>query len=410
VGKVLTGLGAGSCAESPLRPLKSVAFEHVFVIDPLRDGQREIDIGRLAEDLLFYRKVSLHVGPTGLRELVQGVGAGALLELMARGSLKVIYADNVVVVQRQMDGVIAYYDPGVLTTARIAIEPKTNEVFNEFGGRKAGEYACRFLRLAEDRPHDVAVCDDTRALLEDAATVERLVRVLIDAKGGLPWGHPEPHFRPARHADGRFTLDTNIAFDSLERVAGTPMDASLLLSYLASYRSKLMLASEYGADVDTNDIDGALLAAHVEGLLQRQARSVSTETVLRLQEETLGVGNTVAEAIRSEERSFDDLLLVLDKAERFRDWFRDQEPGTELIDEYWRKATEDSWIQKLPAKTFRWMFATYLSAAVPGTAGIVAGAALGLFEMFILEKLVRGWRPNQFVESELKPFVRKRGP
>jgi hypothetical protein len=188
------------------------------------------------------------------------------------------------------------------------------------------------------------------------------------------------------------------------------MDAARFLSHLASYRSKLILASEYGADVDTNDIDGALLAAHVEGVLQRQARAVSTATVLRFQEVALGHGNTVAEAIRSGERSFDDLLPVLEKAERFRDWFRDQEPGADLIHEYWHKTTENSWITKLPAKTFRWMFATAVALAVPGTAGFVPGAALRLVDTFLLEKLLAGWKPNQFVNGELRDFVRKRGP
>jgi hypothetical protein len=178
-----------------LGTLTSVAFEHVFILEPLRGGEQEIDVGRLSEDLLFYRKVTLRVGPTGLRELVKGMGAEPLLELMGRGSLKVVYADNVVGIQRKMDGLIAYYDPALVTTARIAIEPKTNEVFNEFGGRNAGTYAWRFLKLAEDRPHDTAVCDDTRALLEDTPTIERLVRILIEVVGGLPWGHPAPYFR-----------------------------------------------------------------------------------------------------------------------------------------------------------------------------------------------------------------------
>lgn len=292
----------------------------------------------------------------------------------------------------------------------MAIDAKVHQVFNEFGGRNAGKYACRFLKLAEDRAHDAAVCDDTRALLDDVPTLEGLVHVIIQVLGGLPHGHPDLRFRPARHEDGRYTLDTNIRFDSLGRIAGTPVDAALLIAFLANSRSKLRLAGEYRADIDTNDVDGALLAAHVEGLLQRQARAESTETLLQFQEAALGTGNTVAEAIRSGERSFDDLLRVLDTAERFRDWFRDQEPGADLIHEYWHKATENSWITKLPAKTFRWMLAVAVSMAVPGTAGLVAGGALGLLDMFVIEKVLAGWKPNQFVNGELRNFVRRRGP
>jgi hypothetical protein len=125
---------------------------------------------------------------------------------------------------------------------------------------------------------------------------------------------------------------------------------------------------------------------------------------------TLGPGNTVAEAIRGGERTFDDLIKVLDEAERFRGWLRDKEPDADLLYEYYRAVTEPSWISTLPAKVFRWSIAVGLGAAVPGLTGQLVGAAYGLFDTFLLETLATGWKPNQFVDGELRNFVRKRGP
>lgn len=38
--------------------------------------------------------------------------------------------------------------------------------------------------------------------------------------------------------------------------------------------------------------------------------------------------------------------------------------------------------------------------------GAAAGAVAGLVDELLIDRFLEGWRPNQFIENELDPFVR----
>ena len=64
------------------------------------------------------------------------------------------------------------------------------------------------------------------------------------------------------------------------------------------------------------------------------------------------------------------------------------------LHEFYVKSTEDSWISRLPAKTFRWLIATTAGGALTGTPGLVAGAMIGGFDTFVVDEVCGGWKPQ----------------
>lgn len=46
-----------------------------------------------------------------------------------------------------------------------------------------------------------------------------------------------------------------------------------------------------------------------------------------------------------------------------------------------------------------------LGTVAGAVAGTAADVALDVTDSFLLERVVKGWRPNQFVERKLLPFV-----
>ena len=64
-----------------------------------------------------------------------------------------------------------------------------------------------------------------------------------------------------------------------------------------------------------------------------------------------------------------------------------------------------SWLDRLPGRAARFALFTSGGAVLDLAAGLPIGLALGLADTFILDKLVRGWRPNQFIEDVLAPFT-----
>jgi hypothetical protein len=65
----------------------------------------------------------------------------------------------------------------------------------------------------------------------------------------------------------------------------------------------------------------------------------------------------------------------------------------------------------LPAKSLRWLIFTgagLLLGGIPGAVGLVASTLSGASDTFLVDHLVRGWKPNQFVEGPLREFVEPR--
>jgi hypothetical protein len=111
--------------------------------------------------------------------------------------------------------------------------------------------------------------------------------------------------------------------------------------------------------------------------------------------------------VNSGERTFGDVLKLLDSADRFREWLQKQQPSVDLVTAYYRDVTAETWASKLPAKLMRWAVAVGVGVAVGGLGaeGVAITAGLGAADQFLVERIAAGWRPNQFVEGKLKPFA-----
>jgi len=120
-------------------------------------------------------------------------------------------------------------------------------------------------------------------------------------------------------------------------------------------------------------------------------------------------GRALREAINSGRRGFADLRKVLSSATKFRGWLKNRDPDLELVKAYFREATKGSWVDKLPAKSVRWSIFTGLGLAVDvlGAHGIgtATAVAISAADAFLIDRLLKGWKPNQFIDESLKPFT-----
>lgn len=209
----------------------------------------------------------------------------------------------------------------------------------------------------------------------------------------------------------RLVIDTNVDFAEAARahhrvfpreVSG--LSPALILGQVFNALGELHLAALYTSELATDPASDALIRHRCAAVVvRRDARAASIEA---FQELVLRDGRALRDAVNSGARSFAEVLAFLEKADQFRDWLESQEPTADLVGEYMRSVTESTWVEGLPAKAVRWAVATGLGMALAGPGGAVAGGALGLFDTFVLERLVRGWRPNQFIDDEMRRFVR----
>jgi hypothetical protein len=126
------------------------------------------------------------------------------------------------------------------------------------------------------------------------------------------------------------------------------------------------------------------------------------ERISVFQEDVLDDLPNIRDAVNSGTRNFSDIVRLVEKAERFKKWLREQDEDEHLRKAYLREVLHVEWADTLPTKTLRWLLFT--AAGLPLSA--LASLGLGAADAFLLDRVIRGWKPNQFIEGPLKDFVR----
>ncbi len=113
--------------------------------------------------------------------------------------------------------------------------------------------------------------------------------------------------------------------------------------------------------------------------------------------------------LNSGERSLSEFFKLLDEAERFKEWVGSTSPDEQIINEYIKAISTTSWLDRLAPRVIR--FALFIGAGLladalmPTGFGTSTGVGLGAADAFLVDKLLKGWRPNQFVEGPLRDFI-----
>jgi hypothetical protein len=119
---------------------------------------------------------------------------------------------------------------------------------------------------------------------------------------------------------------------------------------------------------------------------------------------------SVRDVVNSGKRSFRDVARLVRQAEKFKEWLQKQGGTEDLRDSYCKEVAHLDWADRLPPKSMRFLMMTAAGLAVSAvTSPVVAAAvttALSASDTFLLDKLLKGWKPNQFIEGPLKKFLR----
>jgi hypothetical protein len=385
-----------------------------------------LTLGEIAEALLFYRRVHIVLDPLSLKPLIDGLGPSGLLELLDRDGVSSVYSEDMAITQNYP--ITATYQLHSFGTATISSAVNETRVRRTPRDRLRGLLESRMLtkgdadrfvaRFARKVPIEKYAGDffiaggihkaASEDLREHTYITEAARRIVANTPG---FEHFATNLRfDIEPVDKRFAVWTNIDFDAgnARRKQLSPgsedFTESNILSAILDARIDLTLAAHYGSDFHTSAVNSGIVRLRSADLLRRTG--ISETKLLQLHDMVLDGYPTVAEAINHGKRSFDDFLKLLDRSQHFREWLHQMGPDADVVREYiQRLAAKEDWISSLPAKVVR-----YVLSSVVGLANPVAGMAIAAADMFLLERMARGWRPNHFMDGQLRPFLEEERP
>lgn len=391
-------------------------FEHIV----LRNSETgsSISAGQIAEALLYYQKVHLFIDRGTLFNLIRQIGVNGILRLLRRPEISAVYCDELLGTHTENFDVAQYHKYVEITIAghkdtghlRSPHERLEYELGRQGVPRKERSRFSRvFLGLVPVRKfsgnHFVqgGIANAAKLDLLDIDYASQAIRSAIAVSPG-GYAVDDDLKLEVIDTDRGAVVFTNIDMDLINQrraqsIPGIePLTIANLLTKILEARADLALASFYGGDFVTSAATSSIIQIRYAELLRRTR--INGDSMNQFTEVVLPDSPSLAEVIDSGERSFDDFLILLDRAARFKDWLKTVNPDEGLIRTYMHEISSESWIQRLPAKSIRYLFTVALDATNPAV-----GMISGFVDNFIIEKLLSGWRPNHFVSGKLSPFV-----
>ncbi len=406
----------------------SIMFEFA-VLRRTGNGENVVDIGLLAETLLFYQRAHLLLDGS-LDYLITTIGPDLLLELLDRPGVSASLSRDNLGTLSHTDGSLTSYNFGQFRFGPPGKSGKPKHLTDEewinlMLERQLGasQSTRRFAKKLNKKVARITYTDPAfgsknlpslaREDLKDTNFVEQAVRGVLAAlvpSFVLPsaW-----RFRPVVLGD-QFAIDTNFDFAMLNQEyhksippSHSTLSPAYLINHLLEARAAIFMGAKYLGELVVDPATSSIIKLKCTELMHKRDAQVNELDLF--QELHLPNARKVRECINNGERTFAEFLKLLDHAQKFKDWLGTRNPDQRLLEEYYRAATEGSWVDKLGTKASRWAITTGLAAAVESlypTGFAIAGAqGLSLLDATMLDRILAGWRPSHFVEGRLGQFV-----
>lgn len=395
-----------------------------------------IDLGRLAETLVFYDEVYVLAEPYILINLITSIGGDVFVELLKQGRLRV-------------RAVTASHG-----TRFTHLEKGTIFNLNSWG-HGVSLLDDQFLRSVKNIDSSY-FSDDTARPVEVAKA--------IDAMHTLSFDVVEPTQRAITLLQEQAVTDENF----LSRILSAVLNRESVEAHLDTFEiereptydsdypafrmvhkkraPQINRINELGVEVVSGGRTTETAVAEAQALLfcmaavpglkaelaanpslaSAMTHAIEEEIVQRSPERQIASFQQYifddATAIRdifdpkkgwSEVRAaYRDLIAVLERRDRFSTWLKGREPEANLVREYLELVYTGTPFERKSGRIFRFFAFTAASTALgtlaAGPAGTAIGAAasfgFGAFDSFLLDRLMQRWRPHQFSEGPFQEF------
>jgi len=388
----------------------------------LRKNQPDIsypDIGLLAECMLFYNNVHVIADISMIQSLVQKLGLDLFENLISEGYIQFSFSVRGTGTWTKAGGTqdeYHQYETYAITKHRnkeIDFEANFIDMLERGSGkrgksRRVGRRMLQKIEMIDYQnilPQNESIPNTAKNDLFDKNFLKNAIKISL--KHLVPnYKFPSDWYFNIIPFKAGFKVDTNINFNylnkSLSSVYFNKPDSKLTRAYLLDTFLKtnedLFLAAHFKKEIVTLPITSELIQYKCEEIINKTNNSVMHKELFHNQ--VISDVKNVRDVINCGEKSLKDILPIVDKSKNFKSWVLGK-TGEDLIKDYCQELSSQSWLESLPGKLVKFSFFTGAGLLISPAAGV----AMGLFESFILERLIKGWKPVQYV-SEIQKFLK----
>ena len=406
-------------------------FDTIVLRDNEHSEESGINLGTLCEALLFYQNVHIVIQDGTLSKLIRRVGIDNLRYLLDNHHCHLTYVREFTAVRSLVEPRSGRLHHNFVAVGKVPGNAPSDRKFRsrEYVADSIREVSAsipqgKIDRLAE-RIHVSSIADlsyggvgilqSARNDILDNSELNSAIRLLLELL--VPGYIPDQSVLARIHdTNNGFVFEHNLdlprlndAYQATVPPGSGSLTEAFLLTRILSSRLDLAVALRFGTDIVSSNLSSALLTQKISGILDKAAGNAAERN--DFDNVVLAGAPSLRDSINSGEMPFEQFLTLLERATRFKRWLRNLPPDVSLVNEYHREISKQDWYSRLPAKSLRFVFFTGLGLFADVLAkqgvGSMIGVGLGAADTFILDKLLKKWKPNQFVDDVLLNSLRR---
>lgn len=399
-----------------------------IVISSHESFDNGLDLGLIAESLLFYGDVHLILDAGGLRQLLKLDGGKILDDLLEIPHLTLTFCPTLVGTITSNNGGIDVHsyvqmtfssngkNPNLKGTRSKSIDQLENLYFETVESSWSNKRKFKGIHQKISNANiyhsvgSVGVEAQAKNDINDAEYLEFAAGEMLKHYVGEENVPRRFSFKSIATHDG-FFIDTDLDFNHLSALyqqrfrleSNNRVTPALLACGPLEARAFLAASMRYGAEFVAKRRHSEMIRRKISGL--QFPRDSSAGQIAVFQEINFGTQYDIRISIGNSVDRFREFLGLLKRARTFRQWLGGQNPDEQLVKVYQDSVLAKSWLERLPVKLVRMFAFSGVGAAIDAQLGTIAGVAVGAADQLLLDRLLRGWRPNHFVDGTLRPFV-----
>lgn len=384
-------------------------------------NSRKIDIAFLVETMLFYGKVQILVHKQEITTLLQFFGEDLLAELINAGRVELHVRENILGVMDFPEGKfgVQLFSNPKETFSSILYQAHRVSVNNS---TKNLAFSDKFSKITTPFKYENDVVGQIKNDFCNSDFLNKTFPLYINSivpeykipdELNVEINNEKQMNKPFGDIDA-FSMSTNLDLKGINTLIKkiNPTQEINLSGYflsLAESKGDIYIASTFESELVTSELYSKFIAIQLDEIVRK--RFSSQQNINLFEECVLENCHKIGEAFVNGIIIKKDLLTILANADKFRGWLSTVEEDKNIINEYRKAVVKESKLDKLPGKTVRFAIFQGIGLGVDllGASGLgtVAMAGINVLDSFFLDKILKGWKPNQFIDNKLIPLIKK---